>query len=86
MTDDEVAKGFREIREAISAQTVGLTRMLGVLAAQTGMLKDVLKILTEEPKGESPLSEAVKRLVTIAETHTVILERIENAIAKPEAV
>lgn len=81
MNDDEIANGFRNIQDAITAQTVGLTRLLGALATQTNMLKEILVILTEEPKGESPLQKAVNQLVEIAQTHTVMLERIENALA-----
>jgi hypothetical protein len=56
--------------------------MLGVLATQTAMLKEILTAVTAEPKGESPLLQALKQIAATLESQSAKLEHIENMLAK----
>jgi Mg2+ and Co2+ transporter CorA len=82
MADAEITQALRELKQATAAQTVAMTQMLGILATQTDMLKEVLKTLTAEPQGESPLQEALRliydRLVTVAHTADQIEGKIDR--------
>jgi hypothetical protein len=82
MTNNELAAGLTEVKEAATAQTAGLLKMLGVLATQTAMLKDILAAVSAEPEGESPLLRALKQIAATLEWQSVKLEHIENKMEK----
>ena len=50
MASDYLADEIRNLREAIEAQTAGLMSMLGTVAAQNAMLKEILAACTAEPE------------------------------------
>jgi hypothetical protein len=85
MTNEELAAGMTEVKQTVEAQTAGLLKMLGVLATQTSMLKDILAAVTAEPEGESPLLQALKKIAAILEWQSAKLEHIENTMEKEKA-
>ena len=53
MAGDYLADEIRNLREAIEAQTAGLMSMLGTVAAQNAILKEILAACTAEPESPS---------------------------------
>ena len=52
---------INNLREAIEAQTAGLMQMLGTVAAQNAMLKEILAACTAEPEN-SPLADLLMQM------------------------
>lgn len=84
MSDTETAEALRDVREAVSALTVALARMLAAQARQTDMLKEILAAVTAEPTDESPLQEALRtmlaKLVEIGNTADRIEATLNQAV------
>jgi hypothetical protein len=72
MASDYLADEIRNLREAIEAQTAGLMSMLGTVAAQNAMLKEILAACTAEPEN-SPLADLLMQM-------NASLRRIEDAM------
>jgi hypothetical protein len=63
------------VAEAVEALTVGVGRLLPILARHTDMLKEILKAVTVKAEGPSPLERALTDIFAS-------LNRIENEIAR----
>ncbi len=86
---DDLVGGIQELREAYQNQADALPAWCGaidnhttILTHQTALLDEILDILTTEPKGESPLVEALKKLVDLIENQSAILTRIEASLQR----
>jgi hypothetical protein len=79
--DDNLAEQINNLREAVEAQTAGLMKMLGILAQQSVMLREILTACAApEPEGPSPLVELLLKLNGAVEYQAAAIARIEAAI------
>lgn len=85
MSDWDVAAEMRNLKEAIAALTVGLTRMLAGQARQTDILKEIFAVsnatyeaVTAEPSGPSPLEEALHAILASLGRIEDKLDRLEQ--------
>ena len=82
MTDAELTAHLTDVKDAVAAQTAGLMKLLGILATQGEMLKQILAAVTAEPEGDSPLLETLRQLVAAVQATGEALHRIEGAIVQ----
>jgi hypothetical protein len=79
---DDINDVLQSLLEGFRDRDKVLLNHTHILVHQTKLLAEIKEILTAEPTEESPLVTVIKQLVCVVDGQTVILHRLEKAVAK----
>jgi hypothetical protein len=79
---DDINEVLQNLLEGFKDRDKVLVNHTRILVHQTKLLTEIKEILTVEPTEESPLVTVIKQLVRVVDGQTVILHRLEKAVAK----
>lgn len=79
---DDINDVLQTLLEGFKDRDAVLGNHTHILIHQTKLLTEIKELLTTEPTEESPLVTVIKQLVHVVDGQTVILNRLEKAVAK----